>query len=203
MCPTLQPPKMTFARMPNLVQTTSLALICSLTALSMGLAHAEPAVATKPAAVQKKAEKKADEAQEVVELNDQDPTVKAAIKKAQGSLDEFLKIHATNDPNIDVESVRVRLTEGKVTEYVWVHPFEKTADGYMGKANSVPSRLKKLPIGGQVSFKREDIVDWTYYEIKARRMHGNFTTCAQLTKAPAAEVEALKKSYGLDCAKNR
>lgn len=192
---------MTFARMPNLVQTTSLALICGLTTLSMGLAHAEPAAATKPAATQKKVEKKAEEKQEVVELNDQDPAMKAAFKKAQATLDEFLKVHAANDPNIDVESVRVRLTEGKVTEYVWIHPFEKTADGYKGKANSVPSRLKKLPIGGQVSFKREDIVDWTYFEIKARRMHGNYTTCAQLVKAPAAEVEALKKSYGLDCSK--
>lgn len=190
---------MPFARMPNLVQTSTLALITGLTALSVGMAQAQTATATKPAAQQKKAE----EPQEVVEVNDQDPAMKAAFKKAQASLDEFLKIHAANDPNIDVESVRIRMNEGKVTEYVWVHPFEKSADGYKGKANSVPSRLKKLPIGGQVSFKREDIVDWTYYEIKARRMHGNFTTCAQLVKAPAAEVEALKKSYGLDCAKNR
>lgn len=197
---------MLFARMPNLVQTTSLALLCGLAALSMGQAQAESAVSTKPAATQKKAEQKADkkaeEKQEVVELNDQDPAMKAAFKKAQSTLDDFLKIQAANDPNIDVESVRVRLTEGKVTEYVWIHPFEKTADGYKGKANSVPSRLKKLAIGGEVKFKRDDIVDWTYYEIKARRMHGNFSTCVQLAKAPAAEVEALKKSYGLDCAKN-
>ncbi len=192
--------------MPNLVQTTSIALVSSLLCLSMGAAHAEPAVATKPAASQKaaapKAEQKAEEQQEVVELNDKDPAMKAAFKKAQGSLDGFLKVHASNDPNVDVESVRVRLTEGKVTEYVWIHPFEKDGNGYKGKANSVPSRLKKLAVGGQVSFKREDIVDWTYFEIKARRMHGNFTTCVQLAKAPAAEVEALKKSYGLDCSKN-
>ena len=193
---------MTFARMPNLVQTTSLALICGLTALSMGLAHAESAVATKPTATQKQSEKKTNEKQEVVEIDDQDPAMKAAFKKAQGSLDEFLKVHASNDPNTDAESVRVRLTEGNVTEYVWIHPFEKTANGYKGNANSVPSRLKKLAMGGLVSFKREDIVDWTYYEIKARRMHGNYTTCVQLAKAPAAEVEALKKAYGLDCAKN-
>lgn len=188
--------------MPNLVHTTSLALISSLLCLSMSAAHAEPAVATKPAVSQGKVDKKAEEKQEVVELNDQDPAMKAAFKKAQGSLDAFLKIHAANDPNVDVESVRVRLTEGKVTEYVWIHPFEKDGNGYKGKANSVPSRLKKLVVGGQARFKREDIVDWTYFEIKARRMHGNFTTCVQLAKAPAAEVEALKKSYGLDCSKN-
>ena len=181
--------------MPSLTDACSLSLIAGLTALSMGLAHAD----TKAPA---KAPQAAEEKQEVVELDDRDPAMKAAFKKAQASLDNFLKIHASNDPNIDVESVRVRLTEGKVTEYVWIHPFEKDGNGYKGKANSVPSRLKKLPIGGQVSFKREDIVDWTYFEIKARRMHGNFTTCVQLAKAPAAEVEALKKSYGLDCSKN-
>lgn len=178
-----------------LARALTLSLAASLSAWTMGLAHADtkaPAKASKPA----------EDKQEVVELDDRDPAIKAAFKKAQASLDGFLKIHASNDPNIDVESVRVRLTEGKVTEYVWIHPFEKDGAGYKGKANSVPSRLKKLPIGGQVSFKREDIVDWTYYEIKARRMHGNFTTCVQLAKAPASEVEALKKAYGLDCSKN-
>ena len=201
---------MTLARMPNFVQTTSLALICGLAALSMGLAHAETAAPTKPAAVQKKTDKKAEkkaaqkdeEPQEVVEINDQDPAMQAAFKKAQGSLDEFLKVHAANDPNLDAESVRVRLTEGKVTEYIWLHPFEKTADGFKSKANSVPTRLKKLAIGGQVNFKRDDIVDWMYFEIKARRMHGNYTTCVQLAKAPAIEVITMKKSYGLDCSKN-
>jgi uncharacterized protein YegJ (DUF2314 family) len=186
---------MSIARMPHFVHASALTLISGLIALSTGLAHADTAV-------QKKAEKKVEEKQEVVELNDQDPAMKAAFKKAQGSLDAFLKIHTANDPNIDVESVRVRVTEGKVTEYVWVHPFEKTETGYKGKANSVPSKLKKLTVGGELSFKRDDIVDWTYFEIKARRMHGNFTTCVQLAKAPAAEVEALKKSYGLDCSKN-
>jgi len=183
--------------MPNPVQATLLAVASCLAALSMGLAHAESTVSTKPAAGQKKAEK-----EEVVEINDNDPAMKAAFTKARSTLDDFLKIQATNDPNNDVESVRVKLTEGKVTEYVWIHPFEKSGDGYKGTANSIPSRLKKLKIGGQVTFKRDDIVDWTYFEIKARRMHGNFTTCAQLAKAPAAEVEALKKAYGLDCSKN-
>lgn len=186
---------MSIARMPQLARASALTVISGLIALSAGLVHADTAV-------QKKAEKKPEEKQEVVELNDQDPAMKAAFKKAQASLDAFLKIHAANDPNIDVESVRIRVTEGKVSEYVWIHPFEKTATGYQGKANSVPSKLKKLTVGGPVTFKREDIVDWTYFEIKARRMHGNFTTCVQLAKAPAAEVEALKKSYGLDCSKN-
>lgn len=189
---------MPFARMPNIAQTTSLALICGLTALSMGLAHAESATAAKPAAAQKKAETK----QEVLEIDDQDPAMKAAFKKAQATLDDFLKVHAADNPDINSPTVRVKLSEGKVTEYVWLHPFEKDGNGFKGTVNGAPSLLKKITLGSTVKFQRKDIVDWTYYELKARRMHGNFTTCAQLAKAPAAEVEALKKAYGLDCSKN-
>jgi len=189
---------MPFARMPNIAQTTSLALICGLTALSMGLAHAESATTAKPAAAQKKAETK----QEVLEIDDQDPAMKAAFKKAQATLDDFLKVHAVDNPDINSPTVRVKLSEGKVTEYVWLHPFEKDGNGFKGTVNGAPSLLKKITLGSTVKFQRKDIVDWTYYELKARRMHGNFTTCAQLVKAPAAEVEALKKAYGLDCSKN-
>ena len=198
MCPTLLPSKMLFARMPNLAQSTSLALICGLTALSMSLAHAEP-TATSPSAT---SQKKAAEKQEIVEIDDQDPVMKDAFKRAQASLDEFLKIHAADDPDNNAPSVRVKVSEGKVTEYVWLHPFEKNGKAFKGTVNGAPSLLKKLKLGDTVKFQRKDIVDWTYYERKARRMHGNFTTCAQLTKAPAAEVEALKKAYGLDCSKN-
>lgn len=194
---------MSSARKSNLVQTTSLALICGLAALTVGLAHAEPEVASQPTAAQKKSEKKADEKQEVVEIDDRDPAMKEAFKKAQASLDGFLKVHAANDPDTNSPTVRVKVTEGSVTEYVWLHPFEKAGNGFKGTINSTPSLLKKVKLGGTVHFQRKDIVDWTYYELKARRMHGNFTTCAQLAKAPAAEVEALKKAYGLDCAKNR
>lgn len=188
---------MPFTRMPNLVQTSALTLITGLTALSMGLAQAQ--TATKPDASQKKAEAK----QEVVEIDDQDPAMQLAFKKAQASLDEFLKVHAAKDPDSNSPSVRVKITEGKVTEYVWLHPFEKDGKGYKGTVNGAPTLLKKVNVGSTVTFLRKDIVDWTYFEMKARRMHGNFTTCAQLAKAPAAEVEALKKAYGLDCAKNR
>ncbi len=189
---------MPFARMPKLVQNTSLTLICGLMALSMGMAHAETSAVNKPADTQKKAEAK----QEVVEIDDQDPAMKAAFKKAQASLDGFLKIHAANDPGNNAPSVRVKLSEGKVTEYVWLHPFEKDGNGFKGTVNGAPSLLKKVTLGSTVRFQRKDVVDWTYFELKARRMHGNFTTCVQLAKAPAAEVEALKQAYGLDCSKN-
>lgn len=194
--------EMTLARMTNLLQPSSLALALVLTAAPVGWAHAEPASAPKPAATQKKAEAAEKNEPAALELNDQDPTMKAAFKAAQASLDTFMKVHASNDPNIDFESVRVRISEGKVTEYVWIHPFEKTGETFKGRVNTAPTLLKKLKADDPVQFKRADIVDWMYFESKVRRMHGNYTTCAQLAKAPAQEVMAMKRGYGLDCSKN-
>ena len=48
-------------------------------------------------------------------------------------------------------------------------------------------------------FKRADVVDWMYTEADTRIMHGNFTTCAQLSHAPESDVREIKKRYGLDC----
>jgi len=176
--------------------TWVLAACFSAATLSPTAVTAAPPVAkaAAPAASAAKAKE-----EEVVELNDRDPAMQAAFKKARGSLDEFFKVANGDDPKIDVISVRVRVREGKVTEYVWVHPFERDGKDFKGKANNIPSKLKKLAVGGPLRFKRDDIVDWTYFDVKDRVMHGNFTTCAQLSKAPANEVAQLKKAYGLDC----
>ena len=48
-------------------------------------------------------------------------------------------------------------------------------------------------------FQRKDVVDWMYVDASKRTMHGNRTTCVQLSKAPPAEVEQIKRAYGLDC----
>ena len=54
-------------------------------------------------------------------------------------------------------------------------------------------------MGQEWHFQRGDIVDWMYVDNKAHAMYGNYTTCAELTHAPASDVAQLKKLYGLDC----
>ena len=46
---------------------------------------------------------------------------------------------------------------------------------------------------------RADIVDWLYIDRPRRRMHGNFTACALMTREPAKEAAALRKQLGLAC----
>lgn len=166
------------------------------TSLAAAQAKTSPSAASAPASA---ASSSQDEG--VVELDDRDPAVRAAFKKAQSTLDGFLKIASSQDPRYDIPAVRVTVTEGQRKEYVWLTPFSPEGKGFKGQINSIPSRLTKVTLGSTVRFERKDIVDWLYVDKSTKVMHGNFTTCAQLTKAPASDAAQMKKAYGLDCSK--
>lgn len=138
---------------------------------------------------------------EVLEINPEDPAVKAAVKKAQATFDDFIKTVSVQpaNPNIGNIAVRVALREGKKVEYVWLTPFTILKNGYTGRINALPTIVKRYQFTQQVPFKREDVVDWMYTEADTKIMRGNFTTCAQLATAPESEVKEMKRLYGLDC----
>lgn len=156
--------------------------------------------ATEQTSDQKATQKAAAKADEVVEIDTEDPAMKAAVKKAQATFDGFIKTVSARNPNIGNISVRVALRDGKKLEYVWLAPFTiLDKGGYRGTISAIPTIVKKYQFSQQVPFKRADVVDWMYTEADTRVMHGNFTTCAQLTHAPESEVKEMKKRYGLDC----
>lgn len=185
--------------------TPSRSVLTALTALGLALAStltwaASPAASASAAtAASAPAAKSQDGGREVVEVDDRDPAMKAAFRKAQSSLDGFLKLAAAKNPNHDAVAVRVGVVEGKRKEYIWLTPFEPDGKGYKGRVNNLPVRLQNITLGQFWYFQRKDIVDWMYVDKTTKVMHGNHTACAQLAKAPAAEVAAIKKAYGLDC----
>ena len=150
---------------------------------------------------QKKAREEAAKRQEaVVEINERDPAMRAAFQQAQDTLDDFLKIAASGDPKITTVSMRVAIREGKRKEFIWITPFEAAGKGaFKGRVDNAPTLLKGVREGQEWRFLRKDVVDWMYVDASKRTMHGNRTTCVQLSKAPPAEVEQIKRAYGLDC----
>lgn len=169
-------------------------------ALTLGLVLAGStalAAAKQPA---KSSAKPAAKEDEVVEVNADDPAMKAAVKKAQATFDDFLAKVSTKNPNLANIAVRIVLRDGKKSEYVWVGPFTLLDNGtYKGTISSAPTVVKKYQFSQIVPFKRADVVDWMYTEADTRLMRGNFTTCAQLATAPESDVKEMKKRYGLDC----
>lgn len=149
---------------------------------------------------QKKAREEAAKQQEdVVEINERDPAMRAAFQEAQDTLDDFLKVAASGDAKYTNLSMRVAIREGKRKEFIWITPFEADGKGFKGLIDNAPTKLKRVQEGQAWRFKRKDVVDWMYVDASKRKMYGNRTTCVQLSKAPPAEVEQLKRAYGLDC----
>ena len=149
---------------------------------------------------QKQARKDAASRKEpVVEIDERDPAMRAAFKAAQASLDDFLKVAASDDPKYTHVSMRVTIREGKRKEFIWITPFEADGKGFKGLVDNAPTLLKRVKDGQEWRFKRQDVVDWMYVDASTRVMHGNRTTCVQLAKAPPAEAEQIKRAYGLDC----
>lgn len=163
-------------------------------------AKASSKVAKQPAKSTAKPVAKEDE---VLEINADDPAMKAAVKKAQATFDDFVAKVSKKNPNLANVSVRIVLRDGKKVEFAWLAPFTILDNGtYKGTINSAPTVVKKYQFNQIVPFQRTDIVDWMYTEADTRTMRGNFTTCAQLATAPESDVKEIKKRYGLDCSAN-
>jgi uncharacterized protein YegJ (DUF2314 family) len=55
-------------------------------------------------------------------------------------------------------------------------------------------------MGQRYAFSRSRVVDWTYIDTTKKKMVGNFTLCALLTKEPREQAEATRRRFKLDCA---
>ena len=138
-------------------------------------------------------------ADELVFMDDEEPAMHRAFEQARATLDEFLQKAKAPPPGTTGFSLKVGVREGKNVEYFWVGDFGPTEKGFSGTINNQPRLVKSVHFGQKYEFVREHIVDWTYIDRNERRMVGNFTVCALLTKEPPAEAEATKKRYGLRC----
>lgn len=129
-----------------------------------------------------------------------DPAIKAATRKAQATLDSFLPIAEKADPNNQAVSLKVAIRDGNKLEHIWVTPFTTLGKSHFtGKINEKPEVVGNVKEGQQWIFGRDDVVDWMYYDTAGHKMHGNYSTCAKLTKGPQADREEMKRMYGLDC----
>ena len=136
---------------------------------------------------------------EILSINDADPGMQAAFKKAQNTLDDFLAVVKSQNPKITNMAIKIFVTDGKLTDYVWMQPFAQTAKGFKGEVNNVSGIIKGLEVGQELDFTRADIVDWMYVNTEDNTMHGNFTTCAMMVNSPPSELAEMKTKYGLDC----
>ena len=138
---------------------------------------------------------------DLVFMEDEEPAMQKAFAKAAESLDEFLALAKAASPAHSSFSMKVAISQGKKTEYFWVNKFVEVSPGtFEGEIGNEPRMVKTVKFGQRYVFPRSRVVDWTYLDRANRRMVGNYTLCALLTKESKAEAEAMKKRFNLDCA---
>ncbi|ROZ61469.1 YegJ family protein [Ramlibacter sp. WS9] len=139
-------------------------------------------------------------ADELVFMSDNDPAMRQAFARARATFDEFLSKAKEPAPGTLHYAVKVGIREGEDTEYFWVGDFTQDSSGmFSGRIDNEPRLVKKVKAGQRYTFPKGHIVDWTYVDRNQRRMVGNFTMCALLTKEPQAEAAAARQKFGLRC----
>ena len=162
-----------------------------ITALVLGAAsfpsNAQPSAASKATA------------DDLVFMGDEEPAMKRAFERARASLDDFLSKAKTPPPGLSAFSVNVGVRQGKEVEYFWINDFSEVGDSFEGEIGNTPQMVKTVKLGQRYRFTRGEIVDWLYIDRTQRKMVGNFTYCALLTKESRKEAEASRKRFNFDC----
>ena len=159
---------------------------------AMALIFAGPCVQAK--SISNKAER-----DDITLMADADPAMQKAFALAQKTLPDFLREAANPKEGTSGYALKVGLTDGNGTEYFWMSDFVQKGDQFTATLANTPRMVRGYRPGQKISFKQSQIVDWMYMDAGKRRMMGNYTACALLSKEPAAEAEAFKKQYGLRC----
>lgn len=129
----------------------------------------------------------------------EEPALRRATEKAQATLDDFLTKAKQLPAGTSAYALKVRVQEGRDTEYFWVEEFTWTDGSFTGRINNEPRLVKSIKLGQIYKFSRSQIADWKYFDEKNGKTFGNFTACALLSKEPPAQAEEIKRRDGLDC----
>lgn len=136
---------------------------------------------------------------EIAHMSREEPAMRKAFEQAKASLDTFLAQAKAPATGSDSYALKVAVSDGRNTEYFWVADFTGDGEQFTGVLNNQPRLVMKHRYGEKIAFRRDQIADWTYMDTANRRMHGNFTACALLTKEPPAQAAEFKRQYGLRC----
>ncbi len=136
---------------------------------------------------------------EIVVMSDDHPAMRAAFEKARAGLDGFLALLDKPPPGTRLYAVKIAIHDGDETEYFWLVELKRSGERFTGRLNNTPRSVKTVREGQVLTFGREEIRDWMYVDDGRRRMVGNFTLCALLTKESRKSAEEMKRATGLVC----
>ncbi|HEY0464515.1 MAG TPA: DUF2314 domain-containing protein [Polyangiaceae bacterium] len=121
-----------------------------------------------------------------------DPALAAAERAAIAKLPEFRNVLARAEPGTHDYEVEAVVTEGALSERLWLDDVREVAGNFQGSVSANPKLLKSVQRGQQLSVAPEDVVDWAYYD-RSRPVGGETRLVAAQQKRAAELAQALAK----------
>lgn len=132
---------------------------------------------------------------ETISIRSDDVKLREAYALAKSGLEAFLTL--AQAPRSGMSDFAVKVGVPAASEFLWLAPFKPYGDSFVGHVANTPRNIPNLKYGDRLLFKRDDIVDWKYYE--GTVMKGNYTGCVLLRRETPEQQELFRKRYGLDC----
>jgi uncharacterized protein YegJ (DUF2314 family) len=129
----------------------------------------------------------------------QELALRRAVERAQATLDEFLTKAKQQPAGTKDYALKVRVEDQGRTEDFWVEEFTWSDGAFTGRINDEPRVVSRVQRGQVHAFNRSQVADWRYLDETRGKVIGNFTECARLSEAPAAQADEAKRRDNLDC----
>lgn len=109
----------------------------------------------------------------MIAISGDDPRMAAAIAEARAAWPTFVTAYTTPTRAQHDFVVKVRFTNGENAEYIWVMVTGLEGETITGTLGNEPAYLTDLHDGDVVTFPRDDVIDWIFFE--GEEMRGNYT----------------------------
>jgi len=135
--------------------------------------------------------KSKDKPDRVINVEDDDKEMAAAMAKARTGLPAFWETFGNPTKGEEKFALKVRITDDKGAEHFWVNEIERKDGKVFGTINNDPDIVKNVRLGQRIKISEPDISDWLY--MRKGKMIGNYTLRVLFKQMPAKEVEFYKK----------
>jgi uncharacterized protein YegJ (DUF2314 family) len=127
----------------------------------------------------------------VINVEDNDQEMNAAIDKARASLPAFWQAFDERKRGESEFSLKVRIKDNHGTEHFWAKDIARKDGKIFGTINNDPEIVKNVKLGDRIPIPEDEISDWLY--LREDKMVGNYTLRVLFKHMPAAEVENYKQ----------
>lgn len=127
----------------------------------------------------------------VVNAEDNDPEMVAAIAKARDTLPQFWQVFDKPERGETGFSLKVKITDKKGTEHFWATDIERRDEKIRGTINNDPNIATSVKLGDRIEIPEADISDWLY--MRGGKMVGNRTLVPLLQTMPEREAAGYRK----------